>query len=349
MANLRTVSELKDSVAGLLSGVDINNVDDLNATLERAVSNVLNKADVPESSGVQNIMLYNGVYDYPIDPTIYGSALIDIAPQGVSRAFWQSTTKTGQQQFDRSTGYLPSGILAAFKYLNGVPVIRITSSQPIAQVVLDSMSETTGWTAGGSTGTIYQDTAVFYQQPASLRFNLTGSSAGTLTKTVTNGDLSSYQGVGVAFLAVYIPDSTTLTSIQLKIGSSASDYSSVTNTEGFLGAWTSNNWLLVDFDMSTANNTGTPDWSAIDYVQITINHTATQTNFRVGDLFICQPSANQIFYQSAAVFKAASGTSWSQNITLSTDTVIFNTPAYTIYLYECALAVLENMSGGMGD
>lgn len=344
-----TVSQLKDSISGILSGVDVNNIDDLNPTIERAVSNLLNRADVPETIQYEAIMLYDGVFDYPISASVYGSALVDIAPQGISRPTYDQTSKTNLQTFDRIKGVLPSGNLATFKYVNGSPVIRIVSSQPQSQAVLDTMTETTGWTAGGSTGTIYQDTAVYYQQPASLRFTLTGSSAGTLTKAITEQNLSSYQNVGVAFLAVYVPNASTLTSIQLKIGSSASAYSSVTNTAGFTGAWTSNNWLLVDFDFSTATDTGTPDWSAIDYVQVTINHTGTQTNFRVGDLFIAQPCAMNILYQSSAVFQASGGTTLSSQITANTDTVILNIPAYTIFLYECALAVLENMSGGMGD
>lgn len=349
MANLKTVSELKDSVAGILAGVDLNNVDDLNATLERSVSNTQAKLDIPETIQYEPIMLYNGVYNYPIDSSIYGTALVDIAPQSVNRNAWNGTMKTSLQQFDRTKQFLPSGNVATFKYINGSPIIQINTNVTIPQASLDTMTETTGWTNGGSAGTLYEDTAVYYQEPSSIRFTLTGSSAGTLTKSISLQDLSSYQGVGVAFLAVYIPDYSTLTSITLKIGSDSSNYSSVTRTDGFLGSFTSNNWLLVDFNQANATDTGTPDWSAINYAELTFNHTGTQTNIRVGDLFISQPSANNIIYYSSAIFQATGGTTLSSEITDNTDTIILNIPAYTIYLYECVLAVLENMSGGMGD
>lgn len=346
---LHDVSQLKDSIAGILAGVDLSNVDDLNATLERTVSNTQAKLDIPETIQYEPIMLYSGVYNYPISSGIYGTALVDIATQSVDRSAWSGTLKTSLQQFDRTKQFLPSGYVATFKYQNGAPIIQISTNTTIPNANLDTMSSTTGWANGGSAGALTQDNAIYYQEPSSLRFTLTGSSAGTLTKTVASQDLSSYQGVGVAFLAVYIPDSTTLTSIQLKVGSSASDYSTVTRTQGFLGAFISNNWLLVDFNMANATDTGTPDWSAIDYVQLTFNHTATQTNIRVGDLFISQPSANNIIYYSSAIFQAAGGTTLSSQITSNTDTIILNIPAYTIYLYECALSILENMSGGMGD
>lgn len=345
-----TVAEYKESVSAILSNLDLNNIADLNPTLERAVTNLIERADIPEASGIQNITLYSNVYDYPISTKIFGTKVVDIAPQGVSRAVWDGVTKTNQQNFDRTKGYLANGTRFTFKYLDGNPVIRIATQNTTPSVNINQCSEIGTWIAAGSASGLTVDTANYYQQPASLRFTLTGSSLGTLTNNLTNAsNLSTYQGVGVVFLAVYIPDATTLTSVSLKLGSSASDYSEVTSTQGFLGTWTSNDWQLVAFDMSTASSTGTPNWSAIDYVQVGFNHTATQTNFRVGSLFIAQPSPNQIFYYSNAIFTPTGSTTALKTITDDTDTVILNDSAYTIYLYEGALALLENTSGGMGD
>lgn len=349
MANLHTVAELKDSVSGILSGLDLANVSDLLPSFERAASNFLQKADVPEASGIQDITLYSGVTDYLISPTIYGTDLVDIRPQGVNRPSWDFVTKSSQSQFDRTKGYFANGTRAAFEYRNGVPVIRIVSSNVIPQIILDPMTSITGWTAAGTASGLVADGAVYYQSPSSLRFNLTGSGAGTLTKAISSSNLSTYQGVGMVFLAMNVPTVANLTSVTLKIGSDSSNYASVTQTASFLGAWVSNQWQLTNFDLSTAVNTGTPDFTAIDYIQVTFNHTGVETNIRVGDLFISQPSANQILYQSAAIFVPTGSTTASQNITADTDTVILNTPAYNIYLYECALAVLENTSGAAGD
>lgn len=347
---MKNVADLKNSVSAILSNLDLNNISDLNPTLERAVTNLIERADIPEASGVQNITLYSGVYDYPIDTKVYSTKVVDIAPQGVSRPIWDGVTKTNQSNFDKTKGYLANGTRFTFKYLSGTPIIRIVTQNTIANVNIDTCSTLSNWVASGSLSGLTVDTSNYYQQPASLRFTLTGSSAGILTETLSSPiDLASYQGVGVVFLAVYIPDPTTLTSIQLKLGSDNTNYDSKTVTEGFLGAWTANNWQLVAFDMSSATTTGTPDWDNIDYVQLTFNHTGTQTNFRIGDLFISQPSPNQIFYYSNAVFMATGTTTQLRTITADTDSIVFNDAAYTIYLYECALALLENTSGGMGD
>lgn len=341
---LKTVAQYKDSVAAMLSGVDLNNVDNLNGAIERAARILVQQADVPEASLTQNIMLYDGVTDYACDTRIFGTAINDIRPQGQTRNINDTVAKRFGEDFDRTKNYLSNGTMATFEYENGVPIIRIVSTVPQQRIVIDNMTATTGWTAAGSASNLALDTAVYYQQPGSLRFTLTGSSTGTLTKTLSSPlDCESYEDLGVAFLAVYIPNGATasdLTSIALKLGSDSSNYDSVSSTSGFIGAWTAGEWLLVAFDFSGATSTGTPDWTAIDYVQLSFAHSATFTNFRIGGLWIALPSPNQILCQSAAIFKA-SGSDASENITTDDDTILLNNPAYTLFEYEGALSILQ--------
>ncbi len=354
----KIISQLRDSVAGILSGVDLNNVDDVNGCFERAVSTMLQKADVPEASGVQNITLYSGVFDYICNPKIFGTAINDIRPQGIRRNPNNAVFKIDQEDFDRTKSYYyPSGTRSTFQYKNGAPIIRITAPFPKAQVIIDPMNAVgtspNAWVAAGSASSLVADYTDYYQSPASLRFTLTGASAGTLTKTLQNPiSMASYQGVGVAFLAIEIPTGATasnLTSISAKLGSSSTDYDSVSETEGFLGAWVSGEWLIVAFDFSAASTTGTPDWSAIDYVQITLNHAGTFTNFRLGGMWISLPSPAQILYQSAAIFLPAATTTPLVAITALSDEVLLTDPAYNIYLHECALEVLQNTGASDSD
>jgi hypothetical protein len=350
---MKTVAQLKYSVAGLLSGVDINNVDDVYGCFERAASTMIQKADMPEASGIQNIVLYSGVTDYLCDTRIYGTAINDIRPQGISRNASDFVTKVNQQDFDRTKGIgYPSGTMSTFQYNNGTPIIRIVAPFPKQRVVLDPMTSITGWVAAGSASALTQDTTDFYQSPASMRFTLTSASAGTLTKTINAIDISSYENVGVAFLAVKIPTGATatdLTNLILKVGSDSGNYDSITSTTGFLGSWVSGEWLIVAFDFSGASSTGTPDWSAITYLQVTATHGATLTNFKIGGLWISQPSPAQILYQSSAIFLAVASTATTTSITADTDTIILTNPSYNIYQFECALAILQNTGAGASD
>ena len=347
---LKTVSEYQDSVSAILSGLNMNSVADLYGTFERAARTLVQKADIPEASGIQNIVLYSGVYDYACDPTIFGTAITDIRPQGISRPAWDTTTKTTQQQFDRFKNYGARSTTSTFEYVNGVPIIRINAPFPNQNVTLDPCTSIGNWVASGTASGLTQDRAVYYQNPASLRYTVT-TGAGLLTETLSSTvDLSSYEDVGVAFVANFIPsNSSAYTSMTLKLGSDSSNYNSVTVTTPFIGTFTDNEWQLVAFDFAGASQVGTPNWSAIDYIQLTDNVTGTITNIRKGDLFISQPTPSQILFQSAAIFIPSGSTTALTTITSGTDTIILNDPAYNIYLYEGALAVLENTSGGAGD
>lgn len=350
--SLPSVFDLKYSVSGLLSGIDLSNVDDVDGCLKRSAATLAQKADVPEMSGIQNIELYDGVFDYPCNQTIFGTAINDIRPQGISRNPADFVIKTDQETFDRNKNfYYPSGTMSTFQYQNGQPIIRIVAPFPKQKNIIDPMNATTGWVAGTMASNLNQDVTNFYQAPASLRFNI-ATGTGTLTKTITATDLSLYEGVGVAFLAIQIPATATaadLTDITLQLGSSSGNYDEVSATEGFLGAWIVNEWLLVAFDFSTASSTGVPNWSAIAYINVSLDVASSMTNFRVGGLFISMPTPAQILFQSAAIFLAFGASQPTTDITADTDTIILTDAAYNIYLQESALSVLQNTGAGASD
>lgn len=348
-----TVGQLRDGVAGLLSGTNVDKVTGLYKVFERASRKLAQKADIPEATDTQAVTLYEGVYDYLAPEKIFGGAVIDVRPQGVSRWVGEAVSKVPVEFFDRTKGTFTGGSSIAFEYRDGTPIMRLTSPRANQCANLDWMNETTGWVASGSIASVARDATVYYESPSSLRFTLTGASEGILTKTITAQNIEAYEDVAVAFLALRLPagaTATDLTSVELRVGSSASDYDAVTVTQGFLGAWTVDNFLLVALDMSYSATTGTPDWTAIDYVQVRFAHTATLTNVRVGGLWLALPSPHEILYQTSAIF--LNGTTRSLTITDDEDQIVLNDAAYNIFEHECALGVAiqqnqENKAGNM--
>lgn len=341
------VGNLKTSIEGLLTGITIDTTINSNEALERAARVLVQKVDIPEASGKEVITLYGGVYDYPAPSLIFGGALTDFRPQGNNRFEEDYVYKQPVELFDRTKHLLPNGYKLTFETYKGVGRVRVATPKPRTRVVIDNMDDSADWTAGGSIASISEDDNVYYDVPTSLRFTLSGASAGTLTQTLSNSlDLSTYEGVGVAFLAIRTPNISNLTNIKLKLGSSASAYKEVTETEGFLGAWVVDEFLLIAFDFSGGTDTGTPDWSAIDYVQVTITHGATITNFRVGGLWISLPSPHTIHFQTAAIFLNSSG-DLSKTITDDDTQIILNDAAYTLLEYEGAITIAEQ--GASGD
>lgn len=343
MAHL--VSDLKQSVKRSLSGLQVDQLDDLDGSLEKAARTVVLMADMPEAVARETVSLYDGVYDYPVSASLFGTAAIDVRPQGNSRDFLDNPSKVFPQYFDRHKKQFVNSHIA-IEYDKGTPIARITSPKPKSKVRLDTMQDTTGWTAASTAGSLAEDSSDFFESPSSLRLTLTGSGAGTLTKAISSADLTDYEDLGVVFLAIKTPSVASLTSISLKLGSSASSYDSVTATAGFIGAWTASRWLLVAFDMSTSTTTGglSLDWSAIDYAQLTINHTATITNFRVGDLFISRPFPHDLIYASAAIWKP-SGSNPSQTIVNDSDEILLSDAPYLLLEDQAALTIAEELGG----
>lgn len=335
---LKTVSQLKLTIESLMDGLTVSTVSDIDDIIERSARILLSEVSIPESSARQNLTLFGNVFDYLADTEMFGASVVDLYPQGNSRTAADRTTRIDRMTFDRLKNALIGGNELTVEYDNGVPILRIVPSVSLPSVKLDTMAATTGWTAAGSASALTEDDVDFYDSPASLKFTLTGSSTGTLTKSITSQDLTDYENVGTAFLAIKVPTAASLTSITLKLGSSAAAYDPITATTGQLGSWTDGKWLLVPFDFSTAVSVGTPLWSAIHYAQVSIAHTGTLTNFRVGGLFISLPAPYELLYETSAIFKAGSANP-STMITSDTDTIILNDDAYTLFEQECALNV----------
>lgn len=345
----KTVSNLKDSVSGMLQSVNLNNVYNLYGAFERVARQTCVLLDIPEATLRSNFVLYDGVTDYPAPTNMFASAIVDIRPQGQTRWAGDDVQKQPMAEFDQDKGWIAGGTRTTVEYDKGTGILRVVSPYPTARIELDPMTATTGWTAAGSASALTADSTVYWQAPSSLRMLLTGASTGTLTKTIPSQDLTSYLSVGVGFLAFRTPSGSNLTSIELRIGSSATAYYSVIVTTGFLKAFTSGDWMLASFDLSTATTTGSPTITAITYAQLRIVHGATLTNFYVGDLWISLPSPSTLIYQTSAIFLPSGATTPLNTITAVTDQILLNDAALSIYEVKCAIDIAQQQGGTLAS
>lgn len=347
----RTVEDLQDDVAGILTGIDLDDVDNLFGCFERAVSTLIQKADVPEASGRDAFFIYDGVTDYAPTGEMFGTAIIDLRPQGQARQPWDTTQKTYIERFDRVKCRVPFGYLITFEYRNGTPILRVAQGRALPRVSIDPMTATTGWVASGNASGLMLDTTVYYRQPGALRFNLAAAgSQGILQKTLPNAlSLAAYQGVGVVFLELMEPTKD-ISSIVLRFGSDANNYYQVTATQGFTGPLLPNEYQAVAFDLALATQVGAPNIAAMAYVEMLFNYDgASMPNVRVGGLWISLPSAHELLYYSPAVFMPENTTAPLKTITNLSDTIILGDPAYNLYVREAARAVAQQQGGDIGS
>lgn len=346
------VSNLKDAASGILSGLNLSNVANLNGAIERAARTLVQKADIMEATGRQVVTLYDHVFDYPAPSTIFGGVVYDFRPQGLSRGDLDSVYKQYIETFDKTKLSLPNGVQLTFESNKGVGIMRVASARTSARALLDPMSATSGWTAAGSASGLAADSTDYYESPSALRFLLTGASTGTLTRTIAAGDMSTYQGVGVVFLALKIPSTASaaslLSSVAIRLGSSSTAYTTVTATTGFLGAWTLGDWVIVALDLSTGSDTGTPSYTNITYLQVRLTTTATITNFRVGGIWASLPTPYNLIFGSSAIFMAT-GANPALTITNDTDQIVLNDAAYNLYQWECAKEIAIQQGGKLSS
>lgn len=355
MPKNHTVEDLQNNVGAILTGLDLSEVNDLFGCFERAAVTLIQQADVPEASGRSPFFLYDGVTDYPVGPNFFGSALVDIRPQGQNRQPWDGVEKTYIERFDRYKAWQTScGYIVTFEYYQGTPILRINSNQARQGLIVNGMSSTTGFTAGGNASGLAVDTTVYWQQPSSLLFNLAAlGSEGTLTYTAPAGqpniDLTSYAATGVAFVPVMLPATGAVTSIKLRIGTNASNYYQMTATAPFNGPFIANYFQQVAFYFNQATTVGSPVLTtAGNYFELLFEYNGTAlANVRVGGLTISLPSAQEMLYYSSAIFQ--NGTSApSPTITDAEDVIILGEPAYNLYVRECARGVALQQGGALG-
>lgn len=161
-------------------------------------------------------------------------------------------------------------------------------------------------------------------------------------------DLTTYEGVGVVFMPVWMPDAAAVTSISLRLGNNNANYVQLTVTRGYLGAFISQDWFLVAFDLASDDLTtvGTPDFSAINYVRVTFNYDGVrQNNERIGGLWVSLPSPYEIIFETPAIFVPQDSTTPQKVITNDNDALILGDAAYQIYTYECAREIALGKGG----
>lgn len=334
----RTVKDLKDGVAGLLTRVNLDSVTNLYAALERAFRTFSQRASIPEAMTSQIVTLYDGVLNYIAVSPLFGSTVKDIRPVGQNRFIDDVVYRKGGEDFDRGKNYCTSGYDLTFETENGTNLMRLKSRFATLRIVIDPMAETDDWVVGGIASLLTQDVSFYYTSPASLRLKLTGAGVGYIEKTLDqNIDLTSYLNVGVGFLSLELP-TLNLSSVKIRLGSDNSNYYEITAIQGQLGAWTAGEFLDTPFDLSTATTVGTPDITKIDYVRLTFTTTGTIINLRCGYLWISLPSQHKVLFTTSGIFSANGGII-SNYISSDDDIILLNDAAYNIYEHESAVSV----------
>lgn len=153
------------------------------------------------------------------------------------------------------------------------------------------------FTGTGDAQEIIFDSTTYKRANAAVKFSLgtnsvppSGTTA-TLTSNITSVDLTNYLNTGK--LRFWFQGASTVSSIEVRWGSSATDYWSKTLTTNVSGAAISSSFSFFEADWATATSTGSPNAAAVTYLQVILTHSAVAytQNLRIDD-FVMYPTTS---------------------------------------------------------
>lgn len=331
----QTILKLKDELAGMLHGTNIDDVHYPYGVFFRAARQVLLDCDPFETKRLAPLTtpIYQGIFTYAAPSDLDMNGVIDLRPQ-VNRTSSNLVDQRFSARFDR----LKESDTITVEYVNGTKVIRI-AKRLNAPVRFADFSSVTGWSVGGDAQNLTKDLQYKTYAGSSLNFDLSGAGVTGYIEnsTVSSVDLSTHEGVSRLFLDVYLPDASIITNVILRWGSSDANYFSVTSTSPFDRSSFVDGWNTIDFDWNGAVETGTVDSSAIDYVRVTVTYDGTaETDIRVDNLRSILGEIYELQYYSNFLFQDASTGVLKLEPEIDDDLVIFEPSTMNVYLAKVA-------------
>jgi hypothetical protein len=342
-----TIGDVENDLEGRLHGTSVSSVTNLNSVYRRAAMNLLNKIDPEPTRVIGQITLYDKVYDYASPTDLKQNRIIDIRPQSDSNQERDADDNLRQKlskDFDRGKESASSWVTTMFN--KGTKYLRISKRFSPGATSLDSLDETTGWSAGSSASGLVAEDIIFERGGLQFDLAVSGSTGYIENSSIDEVDLSDFENKSAAFITLYIPSAAALaaiTNIILRWGNSDSVYFSQTITTAHLGALKVGKNLLR-FDWNGATETGSVDASAIDYARTTVTYDGTAiSGLIVSDLFFSLGRIHDIEYYSQFLFNNA-GT-WGSTPSNTETEINLDEPSYNLFVDEVTLEAVQQLQG----
>ena len=347
------ISDLENELIGMLHGTSLSQIQNEFGAYNRAARRVLDDVDPQETKMVSQFgKVYNGIFDYPVQTDLKGNKIIDFFP-AANRTLLDNYKQNYNKDFDLFKNYRLQPDFT-MKYSGAVRTIRLNATNLVAGTQINAADGPTtngSWITGGGASAVAQNSLFFTDGVAgSVQCQLNaGSTTGYLeNSTMSALDLTqNYQNNADQFFWIYIPDVTAVTAVELRFGSSASNYYvlSAINTD-FLGNSWVNGWNCIKVPFTGITTVGTPVISKINYIRVTFTYNSTlqqqilinQFYSRIGVIF------NDEYY-SKYLFRDGTTNVFKEKVTSSNDYVNLDTDAYNLLLFASGGELVQQQQG----
>lgn len=346
-----SITTLINDLIGVTHGTTVNKIPNLYGVFNRAARQVLQDVDPKETmKTVQMSQVFNNVFDYSLPADVKGDRIVDIRPQA-GRQAGDVFTQGYEQTFDRLKSYGVNNAIYT-QWNTGVKTIRVEAPTLTAPVTLSGTSTITPWAATTGASTITLDSLNNVAGGGALTFNLlAGSSSGYIeTSTLTAIDFTSYVNMSNLFMWVYLPTGASVTSINLRWGSSSANYYNLTVTATQQGTSFVNGWNLLAFPWVSSTIVGSPIASLTNYCRVTFNYNSTlQTGVKVCNITAGLGYIFEIVYYSKYMFRDPSTNAFQETVvdtaTDSTKLINLDTESYNLFFNKCAFYIAQQLQG----
>ncbi len=345
------VQAAKNDLQGVIHGTTLNQITNLNGIFNRAARKLLLDVDPQETKRIAQFInpIFNTVYDYPIASDVKGNRIIDIRPQ-VQRLPRDVWTQAYNQAFDISKqNIFDFANMFTMNFNTGIKTIRIDApflNPPVIVNQIEAISTNGTWATGGTASALAVNNTNFVQGAGSLQFNVTTGAGYLENSTMASVDLSAVVNQASFFVYVYVPTGSQLTSVELRIGSSASNYYALTVTLNQDQVSFVNGWNLCQFVWASMSTVGTPVNTAINYSRVTLNMTGgTNTACKLNGLDSILGTILEYEYYSKYLFRDAITGAFQETVTDDSNLINLDTESYNLLFNLVAYFAVQQQQG----
>ncbi len=347
------ILRLKQDLTGVIHGTTLNKVVNLNGIINRAARQVLQDIDPQETKRILPFAtpIFESVYSYFLAPDVKGNAIIDIRPQ-VNRLASQVFNQDYNQQFSLST---ISSLANQFtiQWNEGVRTILVNAPLLNTGVVVNyasSLNQNGTWSVGGNATNLTVNPVNFLAGGGALMFDLSADVPGSIgyleTSDMQAVNLSDFVNFATWFLYTFLPSASVFSSIELRFGSSPTDYYVVSTTQTQANTIFETGWNLLSYLWSNAVQTGSVNASSITYLRVTWTYNGTpQTGVMVNDIASRLGQIMEYEYYSKYMFRDAITGAFQETVTDDSNGINLDTDSYNILFNQVSYLTAQQLQG----
>lgn len=324
-----TYTQLKKDVQDIAHGT-LGNLKQERSLINRSVREVVREVDLRSTKRKAQLSpaIFRNVNQYGKPTDLKGLGLIDVKPRYNRNESWRGEAiLTTPEEFDRmKRSFRNVMAIQDHDFVGKLLISKIVDDAKITLHELDTVSGngTVAVVVGSAATNLTADPNDFINGSGSINFDsdTSGTEISVDISDPVTVDLTNYEGEQIfSWLKIPLTDPSLISNIQLRWGSSDTDYYQRQITTNNEATAFEKGWNLLRFDWDeNVTKAGSPDIEDIKYHKLIINLSAATavTDWNWDFLVARRGQIHDVIYYSKYPWQSSTG-SWIENSTADSD------------------------------